>query len=429
MSAHGVTLSRAEVKRLHGQPQSLCIVGTGAYKYVSSLKMMLGPSSKHNNEVCADGSVLYVPPKRSWTVLLDQQRCFLVLVGVGASTSCLGWYYVNSRVGERAELLRARKYEPGQTAKVSRPTCLAAASRTELAELGRYRTYRSSNCNSTAATNAHARARTRKITSTTTHRYPTRTPSGERRDAQAEKEDDNDADVEEEGEEKEKEKEEEENDDDDDDDQGRRLPRAESRRIVPVVGCDAHQSGLERLWTQFFQINQFQYTYEGISLQIKVDGGMHLYTPDYLLRNTTPPCLVEIKPARPLQHEYARSAACARAIHGLGLSHVMVCGAPTPPVCSPEDERNPAERFHCQRYECIVFTAAGAHADAAVTTRWGCFFARDTAHAGEHKHGPHFIFSDDLSSFYGGGGGPGDSAGAGSSDLVYPSASRKRMRS
>ena len=135
-------------------------------------------------------------------------------------------------------------------------------------------------------------------------------------------------------------------------------------------------------------------------------GGRSIYTPDYILRTTKPPCVVEIKPARPLQSEYKRSARCARALHGLGLRHVMLCGMPTSPVCLPEEEECKSTRYKQAHYEAIIFTAHGPRQEDVVRTRFGYFFARKDGEV---------VLTDDLSYLYT------------STPLVYPS-SRKRSR-
>lgn len=92
-----------------------------------------------------------------------------------------------------------------------------------------------------------------------------------------------------------------------------------------------HASQLERDWISVFERSGVTVEYETFSVAIDIDGGRHLYTPDLVLRASTPPILIEIKPFRPDAAALERSRACARAVAGV-FRHVMVCGRPHPPM-------------------------------------------------------------------------------------------------
>jgi len=249
--------------------------------------------------------------------MATQQRAFLVIVGVAASTSCAGWYIVEGVVGERLKLKRVKAWSPVESndAVVRRATPIEESARDEVV----------------------------KLADRTNQRPAVAAPPA--------------------------------------------VPRPDS---VAVVEPTDHQSGLEKLWTRFFEENQIRFSYESLSVAIDIDGTRHLYTPDFILRDMR--LVVEIKPARPLQSEYERSAGCARALHGLGLTHVMICGAPISPVCCPVEEGTIAERFRAGRYECFVFHCSEG---GQVTTSSGMFFALNT-----HNGTPAPVLTSDLSIHY-----------------------------
>lgn len=329
---YGVPLTRTCADKLHAAGgRSLAYSGTGAYRHVASIKMMLGQSARHANEVVDTGStILYDVPKRGVETLSKQERCFLVLAGVGATTLAMGYYYANGvcegsdGVPSRLKLVRSAHYDAGEGDSSSGATSAASSGDDSggeaMPEGGDRNRGSGGHDNLPWLTSAPLRPAVAKdvidemvALAREAARRPPRTVAPKRQ-----------RDV--------------------------RLPMGD------------HRSSLERQWSALLDANRVPHEYERLSIVIELADGAHQYTPDLVIRSS-PPLVVEIKPCRPLQSELARSAACAKALGGLGLVHVMLCGRPCPPVCPVSQESILRERFRTDRYETLVFTEHGTYQD------------------------------------------------------------------